>query len=144
MTAPAPAIPERPSPPALGLESLTDLPEAGNPARGASLELAQEGRRAWMNHDPADARQKLQSALQIWGNNPYAHYYLGMLELEAGHYAQATAFAKSAVRNLRQNPFWNARAYLLLSETMERSGNRQGALEAKIRAFDLDPRVELR
>lgn len=135
---------ERASPPALGAETLTELADARFPSYGASLSLAQEGRLAWLNHDPIDARQKLQSALQIWGNNPYAHYYLGMLELEAGHYALAMTFAKTAVRNLRSNPFWNARAYLLLSETLERSGDQSGAFEARTKAFDLDPRVELR
>lgn len=135
---------ERASPPALGAETLTEMADARYPSRGASLSQAQEGRLAWLNHDPLDARQKLQSSLQIWGNNPYAHYYLGMLELEAGHYALATTFARNAVRNLRNNPFWNARAYLLLSETLERSGDRAGAFAARTKAFDLDPRVELR
>ena len=135
---------ERASPAALGAESLTELADENYPSRGASLSLAQEGRLAWLNHDPADARQKLQSSLQVWGNNPYAHYYLGMLELDAGHYALAMTFAKNAVRNLRLNPYWHARAYLLLSETLERSGDQGGAFEARTKAFDLDPRVELR
>lgn len=133
-----------PSPPPLGAESLASLPEASSPARGASLTLAQEGRLAWLNRDPERARQKLQSALQVWGANPYAKYYLGLLELDAGHYAQAVNFAREAARSLRQNPFWNARAHLLLATALERGGDRDGAFVARTKAANLDPRVELK
>lgn len=133
-----------PSPEPLGAESLAALPDASNPARGASLTLAQEGRLAWFNHDPARARQKLQSALQVWGANPWAKYYLGLLELDAGHYAQAVRFAREAARGLRQHPFWNARAHLLLATALERGGDRDGAFVARTKAANLDPRVELK
>lgn len=133
-----------PSPPPLGAESLAALPEASNPARGASLTLAQEGRLAWLNRDPARARQKLQSALQVWGANPWAKYYLGLLELDAGHYAQAVTFAREAARGLRQNAYWNARAHLLLATALERGGDHDGAFAARTKAANLDPRVELK
>lgn len=133
-----------PSPPPLGAESLASLPEATNPARGASLTLAQEGRLAWLNRDPARARQKLQSALQVWGANPWAKYYLGLLELDAGHYAQAVTFAREAARGLRQNAFWNARAHLLLATALERGGDQEGAFAARTKAANLDPRAELK
>lgn len=140
----APPVPERPSPPPLGAESLAALPDAALPARGASLKLAQEGRLAWLNRDAVVARQRLQSALQLWGGNPYAKYYLGILELEDGHYAQAESFAREATRKLRDNPFYAARAYLLLALTLERSGDLKGAFAARARADELDPRVELK
>lgn len=133
-----------PSPPPVGAETLAALPEATNPARGASLTLSQEGRLAWLNRDPERARQKLQSALQVWGANPWAKYYLGLLELDAGHYAQAVNFAREATRGLRHNAFWNARAHLLLATALERGGDQDGAFAARTKAANLDPRVELK
>lgn len=135
---------ERPSPPPLGADDLAMLPEAASPARNASLKLAQDGRLAWMNRDAVVARQKLQTSLQLWGANPYAKYYLGILELESGHYAQAESFARDAARRLRENPFYEARAYLLLALALERSGDAGGAFEARAKADQLDPRVELK
>jgi hypothetical protein len=140
----APPPPVRPSPPPLGAANLAGLPEAAAPARGASLRLAQDGRMAWLNREPVVARQKLQSALQLWGGNGYAKYYLGILELEAGHYAQAESFARDAARRLKDNPFYAARAYYLLALSLERAGDAKGAFAARARADELDPRVELK
>lgn len=140
----APHIHLRPSPPAVGLDDLALVPEATSPGRKASLSLSQAGRLAWLNREPDSARQKLQTALQIWGSNPYALYYLGVLELDYGHYAQAGAFARKAASQFKENLFWTARAELLASEAFARSGDRERSFAARKRAFDLDPRAELR
>jgi hypothetical protein len=133
-----------PSPQSLGVENLLELGDPKVPARFASLALAQEGRMAYGTAQPVQARQKLQSALQIWGQNPYALYYLGLLEIEAGNYMQAASFARAAISRLRGSPFWLARANLLLAEASLRMGDERAAEIARGKALAIDPQVELR
>lgn len=136
--------PQRPSPPAIGLANLAEALESTTPSRRASLTLVQRAREKWQNREPEAAAAELRSALQLWGGNPYALYYLGILNLERGHYGEAAAQAQRAVSLWKQNTFWQARAYLLLSEARQKLGDAGGALEARQRAWDLDPRAELR
>lgn len=143
-TTPAPPPADPLSPPPVGVEDLAQLPEAQHPARRASLNLTQEGRLALNNRDFLAARQKLQSALQIWGNNGWAKYYLGLVLFYEGQYAQSATFAKAAVRQVRQYPFWGARAQFLLGEALERMGQGEQSVRAKNQAYAQDPRVELK
>jgi tetratricopeptide (TPR) repeat protein len=96
-----------------------------------------------MNRDYVAARQKLQSALQIWGGNPWAKYYLGLVEFEEGNYSPAVTFAKAALRQLKRYPFWNARAFFLLGEAYGRLGRTDESTRAKDEAYELDPNVSL-
>ncbi len=131
------------SPPAVGRESLLALGDRSVPRQYASLNLAEEGRRLRTAGDSVKARARLQSALQVWGNNPLARYYLGLLEFEAGQYAQAAAFARVAARGLRAWPYWQARAHLLVAESEARLGEAGQAEAARRRALELDPFVSL-
>lgn len=143
VTEPVPQTPVVPRP-GPGVRDLADLGHSQPPARRASLSLTQDARLAYLNQEPVAARHQLESAVQLWGRNPYALYYLGLLELDDRNYANARDYARTAIEHIEDSPGWLARFYLLLGEAETRLGNPHEAAVARSRAHALDRNAVLR
>ena len=91
------------------------------------------------------AVEKLERAIGIDPNNPYAYYYLAETHFSRGAYDQAVNFAdKAALLSARIDSNWLSRSYCLQGRIFEISGrfmDARAAYEKALAANEENPRA---
>ena len=89
----------------LPLDSAIDAAQT-DPARAASMRVAELARQELVAGHPDEAIRTLQRAMSIDSSDPYAYFYLGRAALAKKQFQQAMVFFKRAEIGFGQNPIW--------------------------------------
>ncbi|MCX8073578.1 MAG: tetratricopeptide repeat protein [Candidatus Binatia bacterium] len=122
-------------------DSVAPLIGPGTPAHVAAALRCVERGRSLLAHGRTDAaREWLERALTLDGNNVYAFYFLARAAVQAGRLEQAEAFSARALTLASQaNGAWQSRVLALRGEVLEAVGRFPEARQAYRRAAELDP-----
>lgn len=123
------------------LPSPLDTIGAGTaPNVAAATRLADLARRELLAGNDSSALERLERAIALDPNNPYAYYFLAVLHLRTRSYDQAIAFAGRAATLARDGaPRWASRALTVQGTAYESAGRFADAREAYQRAVQAAP-----
>ena len=111
-----------------------------NPARAASMRIAEQARAELLDGHPDQASRDLQSAVGIDPSDPYAYFYLGRVSITKKNYPQAITFLKRAEIGFGSgNPLWLSETLAFEGLTYEESGRDSAAAAAYQQALQVNP-----
>lgn len=131
-----------PPPAAATAPSVLDTLRPGTPPQvAAATHLAEDARAQLAAGNVDRAMEKLERAIAVDANNPYAYYFLAECHFSRRTYDQAIAFAdRAALLSARSDPAWAGRAFFLQGAIYEAAGRFADARAAYGRAAHADPR----
>jgi hypothetical protein len=111
-----------------------------NPARAASMRIAEQARTELLDGHPDEASRDLARAVSIDPSDPYAYFYLGRAYLAKKNYSQAMTFLKRAEIGLgSRNALWLSETLGFEALTYEESGHDSAAAAAYQQALQANP-----
>ena len=111
-----------------------------NPARAASMRIAEQARTELLEGHPEEASRDLARAVSIDPSDPYAYFYLGRAYIEKKNYSQAMTFLKRAEIGFgSRNPLWLSETLGFEALTYEESGHDTAAAAAYQQALQVNP-----
>jgi len=120
------------------LQGLIDKEQ--NPARAASMRIAEQARTELLGGHPDVASRDLDGAVSIDPSDPYAYFYLGRASIAKENYAQAMTFLKRAEIGFgSRNPLWLSETLGFEALTYEESGHDAAAAAAYQQALQVNP-----
>lgn len=122
--------------------SVVAMIDASTPSNvAAATRLVEASRKDSSSGDSETAIEKLERAIAVDPNNPYAYYFLAEAHFRRGTYDQSIAFAeKAALLSARTSPSWLSRSYALQGQVFEAAGRFADARNAYRKAVAADPR----
>lgn len=110
------------------------------PNVAAATRLVEAARRDLVAGNDSAALERLERAIAVDPNNPYAYCFLALLHLRTRTYDQAIAFADRAATLARAtSPAWASRAFTLQGQAYEFAGRFADARQAYQRAVQAAP-----
>jgi len=120
------------------LQSMIDKEQ--NPARAASMRIAEQARTELLGGHPDEASRDLARAVSIDPSDPYAYFYLGRAYIVKKNYPQAMTFLKRAEIGFgSRNPLWLSETLGFEALTYEESGHDAAAAAAYQQALQVNP-----
>ncbi len=120
------------------LQSLIDQEQ--NPARAASMRIAEQARAELLDGHPDAASRELARAVSIDPSDPYAYFYLGRAYIAEKNYSQAMTFLKRAEIGFgSQNALWLSETLAFEGLAYEESGHDTAAAAAYQQALQVNP-----
>lgn len=111
-----------------------------NPARAASMRIADQARAALLDGHPEEAIRELSRAVSVDPSDPYAYFYLGRAYIAEKNYAQAMTFLKRAEIGFGSgNPVWLSETLAFEGLAYEESGHDVAAAAAYQQALQANP-----
>jgi hypothetical protein len=111
-----------------------------NPARAASMRIAEQARTELLAGHPDEASRDLARAVSIDPSDPYAYFYLGRAYIAKKNYSQAMTFLKRAEIGFgSRNPLWLSETLAFEALTYEESGHDTAAAAAYQQALQVNP-----
>ena len=111
-----------------------------NPARAASMRIAEQARTELLEGHPEEASRDLARAVSIDPSDPYAYFYLGRAYIAKKNYSQAMTFLKRAEIGFgSRNPLWLSETLGFEALTYEESGHDTAAAAAYQQALQVNP-----
>ena len=103
----------------LGVDGGTISPtENATAKRKASVTLVNKGKSALFNNQYAVASKNLESAISLDPQNPYAYYYIALLEYKQGQHQQALGHLQLAKINFEDSK-WKSESYVMAGRIEE-------------------------
>lgn len=103
----------------LGVDGGALSPTDGATAkRKASVTLVNKGKTALFGNQYGVASKNLQSAISLDPQNPYAYYYMALLEYRQGQHQQALGHLQMAKINF-EDPKWKSESYVMAGRIEE-------------------------
>lgn len=110
-----------------------------NPARAASMRIAEQARTELLDGHPEQASRGLQRAVEIDPSDPYAYFYLGRVYITEKNYPQAMTFLKRAEIGFGNgNPLWLSETLAFEGLAYEESGRDTAAAAAYQQALQVN------
>ncbi len=120
------------------LQSLIDQEQ--NPARAASMRIAEQARGELLGGHPDEAIRDLTRAVSIDPSDPYAYFYLGRAYIAEKNYQQAMTFLKRAEIGFgSQNAVWLSETLGFEGLAYEESGHDTAAAATYQQALQINP-----
>lgn len=111
-----------------------------NPARAASMRIAEQARAELLDGHPERASRDLQRAVEIDPSDPYAYFYLGRVYLTEKNYPQAMTFLKRAEIGFGSGSQpWLSETLAFEGLTYEESGRDTAAAAAYQQSLQINP-----
>jgi Tfp pilus assembly protein PilF len=111
-----------------------------NPARAASMRIAEQARSELLEGHPDEASRDLARAVSIDPSDPYAYFYLGRAYVAKKNYSQAMTFLKRAEIGFgSRNPLWLSETLGFEALCYEESGHDTAAAAAYQQALQVNP-----
>ena len=115
------------------------IDKEANPARAASMRMAEQARTELLDGHPEQASRNLQRAVEIDPSDPYAYFYLGRVYITEKNYPQALTFLKRAEIGFGSgNPLWLSETLAFEGLTYEESGRDTAAAAAYQQALQIN------
>jgi tetratricopeptide repeat protein len=111
-----------------------------NPARAASMRIAEQARTELLDGHPDEASRDLERAVSIDPSDPYAYFYLGRAYIAKKNYSQAMTFLKRAEIGFgSRNPLWLSETLGFEARAYEESGHDAAAAATYQQALQVNP-----